>query len=69
MERHNFDVISFVFGTLFVVFGIPWLVTNFELNDVNWNWVWPTALILIGGVMVLSATRRSRSLREADPEG
>ncbi len=54
MQRHSFDVISFLFGAAFVVAATWVLVTDGNLDLVDGRWVWP-GLLLLGGVLLLAS--------------
>lgn len=65
MERHPFDLLSFVFGLIFVAVATVALlgVEVVALRDLAW--VLPTVLVVIGAALLLtSATRRSTTDEE-----
>lgn len=58
METHRFDVLSFVFGALFLAFAasVTWdlsLDLGFDIGD----WILPVALLVIGVVVLASGIR------------
>ena len=59
MERHDFDLVSFLFGLLFAGLGGAWLVTEEAVNPDLTEWFWPVVLIA-GGAIVLASTLTSR---------
>ena len=59
MKRHDFDLISFLFGLVFAGIGGAWLVTEESLNPDLTEWFWPLVLIA-GGAIVLASTIGSR---------
>jgi hypothetical protein len=68
MKRHSLDTVSLVFGTIFVVLGAafigftnPWRAL---LIDVDWSWLGPIALLVLGVVIILPLLRRNGSERE-----
>ncbi|MDH4118497.1 MAG: hypothetical protein OEW30_14015 [Acidimicrobiia bacterium] len=77
MKTHKLDAISLVFGAIFALMGLAFLV--FEnpwrslLIDVQWSWLAPLALIALGVAILTPLFRRTSSattlLDEApDPE-
>lgn len=63
MKRHDLDTVSLVFGVIFVVLGSaflgfpnPWRAI---LVDVNWTWLAPVALLVLGVAIVLPLLRRN----------
>ena len=60
MQRHDFDVVSFLFGLLFLGLAGAWLITEESINPDVADWFWPVVLV-VGGAVVLSSTlKRSR---------
>ncbi len=57
MKTHRFDIISFVFGTIFLVFTVS-AVWNVDLNFSLAVWVLPAAALILG-IGLLVATLRS----------
>lgn len=60
MYRHRFDIISFIFGALFVALALiapvgEWLPDNFG------RWIVPGAVLLLGVGLAVSAIASSRS--------
>jgi hypothetical protein len=60
MYRHHFDIISFIFGALFVALAFiaparEWLPDDFG------RWVVPGAVLLLGVGLAVSAIASSRS--------
>ena len=69
MQRHPFDVISFLFGALFVGAGVSAVLFDESFASIDGRGVWPVVLI-IAGVGVLTATlggRRRNGSTESDP--
>ncbi len=62
MQRHSFDIISFLFGALFVGAGVSAVLFDEAFSRFDGRWVWP-ALLVVAGVAVLVATwsRRERT--------
>jgi hypothetical protein len=66
MERHRFDVISFVFGILFLALAASAAVGEIDLFAVEAKWVMPVALIIAGAaVLVATVPRRRREASES----
>ena len=59
MERHPFDVVSFLFGALFIAAGVTAVLYDRTSLGIDGRWVWPVVL-LVAGVAVLGATLRPR---------
>ena len=55
MKRHSFDVISFLFGALFVAAGVSSVLFDSAFSRFDGRWVWPIVLV-VAGVAVLVAT-------------
>lgn len=62
MKRHTLDTVSLVFGTIFVLLGAafvgftnPWRVL---IVDLNWTWLGPVALLVLGVAIILPLLRR-----------
>ena len=58
MERHRFDPLSFVFGVLFVAVAVLGLVGTRVLDLRDLAWMAPALLVIAGGALLLSSTRR-----------
>ena len=73
MQRHPFDVVSFLFGLLFAALAGAWLLTEESIDPDLADWFWP-AVLVVGGAIVLASTLRRRDTEtidmggEADPE-
>ncbi len=55
MERHEFDVLSAVFGVLFAVIGGGFLIANVQWASLNGGAVWAFVLIGLGLLLAGSA--------------
>ena len=58
MEQHRFDIVSFIFGVLFLGFAASatwrWdLDVGFDIGD----WVFPIAILVIGVALLTSGIR------------
>lgn len=67
MKKHPFDALSFVFGILFLGFGLPLLLSDSDLSGLNANWVFPTFLVF-AGVVLLVSTRSTGEPDKSDSE-
>ncbi len=67
MQRHDFDLISFLFGLLFAGIGISVIAIEEGFDPELGAWLWP-ALLIVGGFVVLSSTvpRREDRFRNGD---
>lgn len=64
MDRHRFDPISFVFGTTFVLAGLPMLGGG--TYGLPMEWAGPLVAVLLGLVILFAA--RPRPSPSEDPE-
>ena len=58
MEIHKFDILSFIFGALFLAFaaGVTWdlnLDLGFDIGD----WIFPIVILVIGVALLASGIR------------
>ena len=67
MKRHLFDPISFVFGLLFLGFGIPLAVSGGDLSFFDGTWIFPAFLVCTGVVVLVSARGSAKPEEESDP--
>ncbi len=67
MQRHDFDLISFLFGLLFAGIGASVIAIEEGFDPELGAWLWP-ALLIVAGFVVLSSTV-ARNDREAPPAG
>jgi hypothetical protein len=56
-ERHTLDIVSLVFGLLFIALALPVLLTNTPLT-LDARWLWPAAVIVLGAIVAASGVRR-----------
>lgn len=57
MKRHAFDLISFVFGAIFLGIGVTYLITDSSFTSLEARWIWP-ALLLAVGIAFLAPARK-----------
>lgn len=61
MKRHPFDTVSFVFGAVFTLFGLTFLIMDdpwdIVFGSANFTWVMPAILLVAGAAMMLSILR------------
>ena len=70
MQRHDFDLISFLFGLLFAGLAVAWLVTGEVIDADLTKWFWPLILVVAGAVVLSSTLSRARNdRREAGSTG
>ena len=67
MKKHKFDPLSFVFGILFLGFGLPLLLSDSDLSGLNATWVFP-AFLVFAGVVLLVSTSGSTKADDSDSE-
>jgi hypothetical protein len=58
MQRHEVDVFSLVFGSMFLVFGALFLLTDASVANLEFAWVWPLLVIVAGLLMLAGAMTR-----------
>jgi hypothetical protein len=69
MQRHSFDVVSFLFGLFFVGAAAFALAVGDELPDLDYRWIWPVVIIIAGIGVLGSALLRKRSEPEMADDG
>ncbi len=69
MQRHTFDVVSFLFGMFFVGAAAFALAVGDELPGFDYRWIWPVVIIIAGIVVLASALIRKRSEPETAASG
>lgn len=52
MEQHRFNLVSFIFGLLFVGAAAAHFGSELWPNSLDTRWIWP-ALLVIAGIAVL----------------
>jgi hypothetical protein len=57
LRRHDFDPIAFIFGLLFTVSGLLFLVGRFDVFN-HARWLWPGLLVLLGIAVLIGARGR-----------
>lgn len=60
MKRHAVDPFSLVFGALFLLIGVAFMVSRVNVWSAHLAWLWPVPLILVGGLIVYLAARPRR---------
>jgi hypothetical protein len=65
MRPHRFDPLSFVAGTVFVLFAAVLLFGRVRLHDLRpaTLWIWP--VLAVGGLLTLYGARRLWESRES----
>ena len=59
-ERHPLDIISLIFGILFLGVSVPVLLLNTPL-DIDARWALPATVIVVGLLVLGSALRPKRN--------
>ena len=57
-ERRNDNRAGIVIGVGLVILGL-WFLLRPYLPDIQWNLIWPLAIVAIGGLILITAARRS----------
>ena len=68
MKKHPFDPLSFIFGLLFLIAGLPLLLSDSGLEFFEARWVFPAFLVLSGVVVLATAQFSSPDDRETDDD-
>ena len=55
MKRHRFDVVSFVFGIMFLGLGFTGIYGDEDITFLEARWVWP-AMLVIAGLSIVAFT-------------
>jgi branched-subunit amino acid permease len=58
MERHDFDLVSFLFGLLFTGIVVAYLLSDGGFDPDLGDWFWPIVLVVAGIVVLASAVAR-----------
>jgi len=66
MKRHNLDVLSLVFGLVFVAIATVGLLDQLTVSWSDIRWLVPTGLVAAGLALVITAGRSGRARRAAD---
>lgn len=69
MKRHPVDVISLVFGLIFLAMGIPLALADSGFDLVSGRWLAPALLIAVGVVVLVSNLPGRSSARTGDDVG
>jgi hypothetical protein len=67
MKRHEFDPLAFVFGLVFLGFGLPLLFSESGLSALDSRWIFPAFLIVAGAIILATTRKRQRSREEVSP--
>lgn len=54
MQRHRFDLLSAIFGILFIGAALVVLISGEGVLDWDSRWVWPGVILAVGLVLVAS---------------
>jgi hypothetical protein len=69
MKKHPFDSVSFIFGMLFLLGGLPLLVSDTGLHFFEYRWVFPTFLVIAGLVVLVTSQFTDRNHDEDADDG
>lgn len=58
MKRHDIDVLSLVFGVVFLAMAATGLFDRVDFAPIEARWVWPTVLIVAGAIVLATSVRR-----------
>jgi hypothetical protein len=58
MTNNRLDIVSLIFGLLFLAAAGAYVTDRYLALDINTQWMWP-ALLVVAGVAVLAGTIRS----------
>lgn len=67
MKKHRFDPLSLIFGLLFLLGGVPLLISSSGLDFLDSNWVFP-AFLVVAGVIVLGTAQLSKRSGDEDDD-
>ncbi len=59
MERHDLDVVSLIFGILFLALASTALFDNIDLTPFEARWFLPALLIVAGVLVLVSSVNRT----------
>jgi len=59
MRRHPIDLVSLVFGVMFVISGGVFLVTDLDLVDLRTGWLAPLGVLFIGVLLFVASIKRA----------
>ena len=67
MPRHAFDALSFAFALIFGTFAVTTLF-GFDALGINFRWLAPLGLVLVGLILLLPVgRRRAAAVPAGDP--
>ncbi len=68
MKRHRLDVVSLLFGILFVGFAVTAVFADEDITALEARWVWPVLLVVVGLAVVGFSLGRDRRRRRDEGE-
>jgi hypothetical protein len=59
MKRHSLDLLSLVFGILFLVAAVAAATDTFAVRFLQFEWIAAAGLLVVGAILLLSVGRTS----------
>lgn len=69
MKKHPFDSVSFIFGVLFLLAGVPLILSDSGFHVFEHKWVFPAFLVVAGLVVLLSSELTDQNHGEQSEDG
>ena len=69
MRSHELDPLSLVFGLIFALGGLAFLVVDIDVTNLHLDRVWPIAIMAMGLVIVVLSVRGARRREELASNG
>ena len=61
LHRHPLNLLSLMFGLIFMVLGLAFSVGGIDLSEISESWIWGGTLSALGVVLLAAAIGRHRS--------
>jgi hypothetical protein len=69
VQRHDLDLVSLIFGIIFLGLASTGLFEDVDLAFVESRWIWPVLLIAAGGLVLAGSIRGGDEAAAADAPG